>query len=72
VSIRKEFQVHMLNDQGKTKAESIALAFSGLITQLEQHGLGPSREWSLVLTKLEEACFFAKRAMAQRPENQEG
>lgn len=57
------FVVHMLNDIGRVKAGSIAKVFDAAVAELEQ--LCPSsREWSIVLTKLEEACFFAKKAMA--------
>jgi hypothetical protein len=30
-----------------------------------------SREFSITKTKLEEACFFAKKSVAIQPENQE-
>lgn len=62
------FKVHMLNDQGKEKANLIAESFDGLVIYLSK--LCPeSREFSIVKTKLEEACFFAKKAMAQQAEN---
>jgi len=58
----------MLNEQGKEKATAIAEAFDGLVTALTPL-CPPSRELSLVITKLEEASFFAKKAMANQPEN---
>lgn len=62
------FQVHMLNEIGKEKANAIAEAFDSLVAALTP--LCPaSREFSLVLTKLEEASFFAKKAMANQSEN---
>jgi len=62
------FKVHMLNDQGKEKANFIAESFDGFVIYLSK--LCPeSREFSIVKTKLEEACFFAKKAMAQQTEN---
>jgi hypothetical protein len=64
------FQVHMLNEQGKNSAKAIANAFDGLLTFLEGE-CGAGRELSIVKTKLEEACFFAKKAMANKSENQE-
>ncbi len=65
---RKAFAVHMLNDDGKRKAQIIAAAFNDLVTVLE--GICPDgREAAIVVTKLEEACFFAKKAMAADPSN---
>lgn len=66
--MEKEFRVHMLNDAGKVKATAIAQAFDDCLKALVVF-CPPSRELSLVRTKLEEACFFAKKAMANDPEN---
>lgn len=68
--MHEAFEVHMLNEQGKAKAQRIAKAFDGLLSELEGVGIVDGREMALVRTKLEEACFFAKKAMARRPENQ--
>lgn len=70
--MRKEFEVHMLNETGKGKARSIATAFSELLEKVEATCMGASggRELAIVRTKLEEACFFAKKAMAGNVENQ--
>jgi len=58
-----QFKVHMLNELGKAKARQIADAFDHCLTMLE--GVCPdSREMAIVRTKLEEACFFAKKSMA--------
>ena len=66
--MHKEFEVHMLNDLGKARAGVIANVFDNALTSLET--VCPAgRELSIVRTKLEEACFFAKRAMASQPEN---
>lgn len=63
------FAVHKLNEDGMTKAKKIAYAFDNCLTELES--VCPSgRELSIVKTKLEEAAFFAKKAMATAPENQ--
>lgn len=62
------FQVHMLNDQGKVKAGAIAKAFDLLLQELVSV-CPEGREFSIVKTKLEEASFFAKKAMANNPEN---
>jgi hypothetical protein len=64
------FEVHMLNDTGKTKAKVIATLFNDCLTQLS--ALCPvGRELAIVKTKMEEACFFAKKAMANDKENQQ-
>lgn len=71
--IRDEFKVHMLNDQGKENAREIATRFSDLLNFLESPEMcGPSgREMAIVRTKLEEASFFAKKAMAVQKVNQQ-
>lgn len=69
--IRPEFTVHMLNDAGKGKAAAIAETLSAALDGLEAVCGKDGREMAVVRTKLEEACFFAKRAMAQRSENQQ-
>jgi hypothetical protein len=67
--MRDEFKVHKLNVDGMEAARIIADAFSVLLTHIEQ--LVPAgRECAIVVTKLQEACFFAKRAIATKPENQ--
>ena len=64
------FEVHRLNDQGMKNATAIAEAFDRLLRDLV--GLCPAgRESSIVRTKLEEAAFFAKKAMAMQRENQQ-
>lgn len=74
----KEFVVHKLNEMGMARALGIAVNFDILLTALTvevpgQGALCPEgRELALVRTKLEEACFFAQKSMAGRPENQEG
>lgn len=66
---RQEFQVHKLNDTGIAKATQLGEAFSTCLEQIE--ALIPTgRERALVVTKLQEASFFAKRAIAVLPENQ--
>jgi hypothetical protein len=68
--VHEEFQVHMLNEEVKHKATFIANAFTLLLNELME--VCPiSREFSIVKTKLEEASFFAKKAMAKQPENQQ-
>ena len=67
--MNKEFEVHMLNSAGKDLAKCIAEAFDDLLGKLTAIQPEPCREMSIVRTKLEEACFFAKKAMAQQPHN---
>lgn len=72
MSVRPEFSVHMLNDEGRKKATQLAESFSALMEAIE--GLaagGDARSLAISKTKLEEACFFAKRAMASAPSNQQ-
>lgn len=69
--MRKEFEVHILNEVGKNKARLMAQSFSDLLVTLESLCGPGGREMAIVRTKLEEACFFAKRSLACNPENQE-
>lgn len=70
--MRDEFAVHMLNESGKAKAGLLATHFSTLLDSIEKLlGGEQSRELSIVRTKLEEASFFAKKAMARQYENQQ-
>ena len=64
------FQVHRLNEAGLSKAGFIAKAFDLLLNTLEV--MCPAgRELAIVKTKLEEAAFFAKKSMANDPQNQQ-
>lgn len=63
------FQVHRLNEDGAKKAEEIAAAFNGCLQSLQ--GMCPEgREFAIAKTKMEEACFFALKAMASAVDNQ--
>ena len=67
--MNKEFEVHILNEQGIQNATMLAHKFDELLCSLI--ALCPAgRELSIVRTKLEEACFFAKKSVASAPENQ--
>lgn len=59
-----EFEVHMLDDEGKKKAVVIANAFNGLLHSLKDHCIG-GREFEEAKKHLEMACFYAKKAMAK-------
>lgn len=66
---RPEFQVHILNDAGIAKATALGEIFSDALEQIESL-IPPGRERALVVTKLQEASFFAKRGIAVVPDNQ--
>lgn len=69
MSVRAEFQTHLLNERGLAAASAIGQVFSDALDKIE--ALVPSgRERALVTTKLQEAAFFAKRAIAVDPANQ--
>ena len=66
------FKFHKLNKKGQERAKDMAERFSLLVGGFEvDFGIKDCREWSVAKTKLEEACFFAKKAMAVQIENQE-
>lgn len=78
--IRDEFKVHLLNPEGLDKATRLAQAFSVCLDIVEeivgdvQEGgaiVASGRDMAIVRTKLQEASFFAKRAMACRRVNQQ-
>lgn len=70
MAVRKEFQVHKVNEGGMSKAEQLAEVFSEALDKVEGIAGADGREMSIVRTKLEEASYFAKRAMASKAENQ--
>ncbi len=77
ITIRDEFAVHLLNEKGKAAAFEIAASFSQFLSHIEAEcsdldsSASNTRELAIVRTKLQEAAFFAKRAIAVLPENQE-
>lgn len=66
-TVHEAFRVHKLNETGLVRAGSLAEAFD---TLLESLNLPEGRYKALVITKLEEASFFAKKAIATQQENQ--
>lgn len=66
-TVAEQFAFHKLNEQGQQKSVDIANIFNDCLHALN---LPEGRYKALVLTKLEEACFFAKKAMATDPINQ--
>lgn len=65
------FTFHKLNEAGIRKAKIIQNLFTSLAIDLDQY-MVEGRSKALVWTKLEEASFNAKKAMAMNLENQEG
>lgn len=66
------FQFHKLNTLGIEKAQRLATDFDSLLLKIYSTlNNKPGRELSIAITKLEEACFFAKKAMASDVANQE-
>jgi hypothetical protein len=75
--MHKAFEVHMLNETGKAKAHGLAQVFDATLESVVRlTGSGAvafhpgGRELALVTTHLELASIYAKKAMAQLPENQ--
>lgn len=64
--MHKEFETYKLNETGITKAKEVADKFDSLLLFLEL-AVWPndkSREMAIAKTKLEEACFFIKKALS--------
>jgi len=68
-NIALEFTFHLLNEKGRLEAAALAENFTDFLEQLEKV-VPPGRYLSIVRTKLEEACFFAKKGMASQAVNQ--
>lgn len=71
-----EFKVHRLNAAGLSGADSIAKAFDRALAEVRliaerTNDKCNARELALVVTTLQTASFWAKRAMALLPEYQE-
>lgn len=69
MSIRSEFNVHLLNPEGISAARKVAEVFSTALDSLEALGL-EGRERALTVTALQEAGFWAKRGVAVLPKHQ--
>ena len=65
----REFEFVRLTDHGINQANTVGDLFAGLFHQLEQN-IPNGRELSLVKTKLQEVCFWAKKAVSLNSENQ--
>lgn len=72
------FGFHKMNARGQEMAKRVAVAFDNLLIEIaragdidgEQGRVDP-RLMALTKTKLEEACFFAKKSYAVVPDYQE-
>lgn len=62
--MRNEFKFHKLNREGVQKATLIADEFTKFLDALESICGNDGRYMAIVRTKLEEASFFAKKAIA--------
>lgn len=58
------FTVHILSSEGIDAAHRVACAFDNLLSELRAVCKENTREFSVAKTKLEEACFFAKKVVA--------
>lgn len=70
------YTFHRLNQIGTNKAQRLAAEFTTFTNAIQSTVFGTgsvvgSREWSIVMTKLEEAAFFAKKVMSMQIENQD-
>ncbi len=67
----KEFASHTLSTAGGQKIRDVREAFDTLLNRLIEIEAPTSREMAITKTKLEEACFFAVKAVAINPANQQ-
>lgn len=58
------FERYELNETGKAKVEALTEAFQALMATINAIHVVNSRERALMLTKLQEAGFYATRAVA--------
>ena len=63
------FISYPLSDTGIKKVETITDGFNNLLTEIRPV-VPAGREWSIVQTKLEEACMYAKKAVSTLAQNQ--
>ena len=65
--MKEEFRVYKLTEEGTEIAREMALKFDDLAGYLESKSESPNSEtFGIVMQKLAEACFYAKKAMAPR------
>lgn len=64
--LREEFTTPDITPRTAERGLQIAELFSQFLTELDKD-IPPGRERALVITKLQEAAYFAKRAIAVAP-----
>lgn len=64
----KDFHHVKLSIEGESKAQAVANGFSAFLAQLKSY-CPEGRELSLVRTKLQEACFWAKKSVCSEAQN---
>lgn len=69
--VRDEFAGVVLTPAGVDACRYIGLAFTECLTRVEAV-MPAGRERALVLTKLQEACSWAKRGVSWQPGNRDG
>lgn len=67
--MNSEFSTQQLNEKGIERVKAVKEKFNELLEYLKNDTL-PGRGLSVVRTKLEEACFFAVKEVANQNENQ--
>jgi hypothetical protein len=68
-SLSPEFSSYQLNELGQARCQNISVAFDTLLKVVEA-ALPESRQLSIIRTKLEEACFYARKGVSLRQEYQ--
>lgn len=68
--MRKEFKFHKLNEEGQKKAIVLAENYNSLADSITAIIGSGSPEATIAIRKLEESCFYAKKAMAEQEINQ--
>ena len=66
--MRKEFGLHNLTNEAAKECHDVGTLFSVFLDNLETV-CPPGREFALVKTKLQEACYFAKKSIGLEPSN---
>ncbi len=69
--MNKAFKFHKLNDEGQLKAQAISEKYSALLDNLIGLLQQCSPELTIATRKLEESCFYAKKAMARQERHQQ-
>jgi hypothetical protein len=65
-----DFGFHKMNADGQRKSQEIADLFETLLRKLKAEYFFDARTAAICNTKLEEACFYAKKSMALNTDNQ--